>query len=115
MKRLFFRVLLPGFALFGCAVFLASVVTHCKQDYILIRDTSPSTNDPAIIRTDAEISWPTYTVTVDGGLWKHTNVVEVIENHENSTPPCTLIRYVEKGFTNEFHAWAVLVIMETNK
>lgn len=54
---------------------------------------------------------PTYTVTVAGDLWKHTNCVAILP----CTDACTLVRYVDNGVTNEFHAWAVPVNVETNK
>jgi len=52
----------------------------------------------------------TYTVRIPG--WKFTNVVSVVQNHE---PGCHLVKYVENGMTNDFHAWAVPVVIETNK
>ena len=54
------------------------------------------------------------TYTVRTQVWETTNAVEVIPNHEKRFPPCTLIRYVENGRTNEFHAWAIPVIVTTN-
>lgn len=56
---------------------------------------------------------PTYTVKTPG--WQTTNAIEVIPDHEKAVPPCTLIRYVQDGRTNEFHAWAVPVIVTTNQ
>lgn len=60
---------------------------------------------------------PTYTVTIrdtwdkDQILWSTTNAIEVT-NHEAT---CWLVRYLEHGRTNEFHAWAVPITIETNK
>lgn len=52
----------------------------------------------------------TYTAKIPG--WQFTNVVAVVRNHE---PNCHLIRYVQNGATNEFHAWAVPVVVITNR
>lgn len=52
----------------------------------------------------------TYSVNVGNGLWKHTNVVQV----SRCTSACTLIRYMDGNTTNDFHAWAVTVKVETN-
>lgn len=51
------------------------------------------------------------TYTVKTPVWETTNAVQVIRNHE---PGCTLVKYVERGRTNEFHAWAVPVVVTTN-
>lgn len=55
----------------------------------------------------------TYTVTV-GDLWTHTNCV-FVGPCPNGDGSCTLVRYVENGATNDFHAWAVRVNVETNR
>ena len=35
-----------------------------------------------------------------------SNVTAVLTNHENQTPPCTLVRYLNaEGKEQEFHAW----------
>jgi len=75
------------------------------------------TNLPPLVHTtnvwgDCEKPLPTYTVTVGGLDLKFTNCIAVIQNHE---PGCHLIRYVADGRTNEFHAWAVPIIVSTNQ
>lgn len=52
------------------------------------------------------------TYTVKTPVWETTNAVKVVRNHE---PNCTLVFYVERGVTNEFHAWAVPVVVTTNR
>jgi hypothetical protein len=52
------------------------------------------------------------TYTVKTPVWETTNAVKVVRNHE---PNCTLVVYVERGATNEFHAWAVPVVVTTNR
>lgn len=52
------------------------------------------------------------TYTVKTPVWETTNAIQVIWNHE---PSCTLVRYVQNGTTNEFHAWAAPVVVTTNK
>lgn len=56
---------------------------------------------------------PTYTVDA-GGVWQHTNCVFVGECPQGDGT-CTLIRYVDNGVTNEFHAWMVPVMVVTNR
>jgi hypothetical protein len=54
-----------------------------------------------------------FTVTVGDikyPLWKSTNCLSV-SLHTNN---CYLIKYVENGKTNEFHAWMVPVKIEKN-
>lgn len=54
----------------------------------------------------------TYTVTVwAGGELKLTNCIAITK----CTADCTLVRYIERGKTNEFHAWMVPIHVETNK
>lgn len=56
----------------------------------------------------------TYNVKVgwtDPPLWQQTNCLSA-EPHSMS---CWLIRWVENGKTNEFHAFAVKVSVETNR
>ena len=55
------------------------------------------------------------TYTVRCVTFETTNAIEVIHDHEKKIPPCTLIRYVENGKTNEYHAWAIAVQVITNK
>lgn len=57
----------------------------------------------------------TLTYTVQTPVWETTNAVAVIIDHEKKVPPCTLILYIEGGKTNAFHAWAVPVVVLTNK
>ena len=52
------------------------------------------------------------TYTVKTPLWETTNAVKVVRNHE---PGCTLIVYVERGSTNDFHAWNTTAVVTTNK
>lgn len=52
------------------------------------------------------------TYTVKTPVWETTNAVKVVRNHE---PNCTLVIYVNRGVTNEFHAWAVPVVVTTNR
>lgn len=52
------------------------------------------------------------TYTVKTPVWETTNAIQVIRNHE---PGCHSIRYIESGKTNEFHAWAVPIVVITNK
>lgn len=51
------------------------------------------------------------TYTVKTPVWETTNAVKVVRDH---APSCTLVIYVERGVTNEFHAWAVPVMVTTN-
>lgn len=49
---------------------------------------------------------------IDDNSFVLHDVIDYIPNHE---PNCTLIRYVENGRTNEFHAWLVSVRFENEK
>jgi len=51
-----------------------------------------------------------YTVTVGDGpnAWEMTNCIDAVLH----TNDCYLIRWVEGGITNEFHAWMVKVKIE---
>ena len=51
------------------------------------------------------------TYTVKTPVWETEHAIEVLVNHE---PNCTLVRYLKDGLTNEFHAWAVPVVISTN-
>jgi len=52
-----------------------------------------------------------YTVTIGEeppAIWKMTNCIEAVLHTNN----CYLIRWVDEGVTNEFHAWMVKVKIE---
>ncbi len=76
---------------------------------------------PLLLAPSLLLAGETYTVKIgdplNGGkeLTQFTNVVQVIRNHDKAEPQCHLIRYVERGKTNEFHAWAVPITITTNK
>lgn len=60
----------------------------------------------------------TYTanIWIDGdSVITFTNCIKIQEDHEKKIPPCTLITHIVDGKTNEFHAFAVPVIVFTNK
>jgi hypothetical protein len=54
----------------------------------------------------------TYTVTVPSLDLVFRNVIEYPKEHSQN---CRLVRYVQDGKTNEFHAWMVPIVVGTNK
>ncbi len=66
---------------------------------------------PVAIETNAQ----TYTVFITfpqqkEEIWRHTNCLSV----SRCSTDCTLVRYLEGGKTNDFHAWMVNVHVITN-
>jgi hypothetical protein len=92
-----------------------AVIEESKQQLRLKYEVAKEIHD-AIARMPEPKPAPKakVTYTVETPVWKTSNAVEVIQNHE---PGCHLVRYMVPGFTNafEFHAWAVPVIITTNK
>jgi hypothetical protein len=68
-----------------------------------------------LVLASSSVAATNQTYTVKTPVWETTNAIAVIRNHAKKVPPCTLIRYVEGGRTNEFHAWACPVVVNNEQ
>ena len=57
----------------------------------------------------------TVSVSMEGQeVWRHTNCVFVGKCPQSTDNTCILVKYVDGGKTNDFHAWLATVKVSTN-